>query len=188
MVVQVLDPSFPQTSLVGLVGTERRLNLNSLYQDGISLEVDPSVNAWYKTSEGEVAFVLPNASQPQFVNIRCGAQGPILGTLTLQSMQVFGAGRTWFHIVDTLEDGTDKMSMGMISFPVLDDVTVQFNVFLPGVTLDDGTRYRKFHTEDYDNMDHSVEMILLKTPAAPKTAACHHIDVYQNGLFVGRAY
>jgi hypothetical protein len=103
-------------------------------------------------------------------------------------MEVYGAGKTYFYIFDTLEDGTKKMKMGMGVYPVLDEVEVRFNVFLAGVTLDDGTRWRSFYRPDFSPVNSMVEMILLKTPAAPKTAACHHIDIYQAGQFVGRAY
>ncbi|MBF0196782.1 MAG: hypothetical protein HQL32_03695 [Planctomycetes bacterium] len=186
MLVVAVDVDLPVDPFVCIVGNERKMDFSSYSPSGVIFEGDSRLNSWYATQSGEMAFGLDSAEERN-VLLRLGKEGPILGVIKLQGIEVFGAGKTSFWYSKSLEDGTLIMNLKLVAAPVLESMEVNMKIILAGVTCLDGTTNKIFLKDDFNEVDETT-VVLLKTPEAHKTAACHHIDIYQNGEYVGRVY
>jgi len=177
----------PNKTFAGIVGNERRISFSEYFKNGVSYDVDTRLNSWYTTDNGDVAFSL-DSNKERTVLARLGENGPILDSLNLRGIKAYGATQTWFHTVNPLlEDGSILMKMGVIGDSLFDNVEFHVDIFLPGIYINDGSRKAIFKKEDLNDIQEG-ELTLIKTESARKTAACHHINIYQDGEFVGRAY
>jgi hypothetical protein len=184
--VNVIEVHLPKEPLIGLVGSERRLDLNQYLSGDSIFDADSRLNAWYKTSNGDIAIGFDSISERHVV-ARLYENGPILDGMSLQGIKVYGAGQTSFKIIDEFEDGSLLMRLVVTVTPLPENLKVHHDVFLSGVIFSDGSSDKIYTTQDFDEIQQH-EAYLIKTPSARKTAACNHIDVYQNGIYVGRAY
>ncbi len=65
-----------------------------------------------------------------------------------------------------------------------DDIEVQIQVFVSGVTFEDGTTVKTLTKSDFNALGH-YQLVLLKDEER-LGSICHRIKVYQNGEFVGQ--
>lgn len=184
--VKVIGLEFSAQPIVTLVGSPRHVDLSHYQTEHSDIEADSRLSSWYKVSENTFSVTL-DTTKEDFLISRLANNGPILGQIKLQAMEVFGSGQTSFKIVDRFDDGSILNELIVVASPLLEGVQVKHKIVLTGVVFDDGATTRIYDKKDIDEIQ-QFKSLILKTPQAPKTAACNHIDVYQDGEFVGRVY
>ncbi|MBF0196983.1 MAG: hypothetical protein HQL32_04705 [Planctomycetes bacterium] len=186
MIVDVVEVDLPDTTISGLVGNERKISFLSNIPDEVSVDADERLSSWYVLPNGTTAFSLDSVKE-RYVLARIGKNGPIIDRMKLQGIRFYGAGITSFIITDTLADGTSIMNLKAVSLTMQSDIRIKVWIYLAGVTFDDGSTDVYLTQDDFSSINEK-ELIFIKSPEARKTAGCHHVEIYQDGSYLGRAY
>ena len=188
--VEVIDYQLSNYSIACVVGMERSVDFNKV-PTGIVVEADPRLKSFYLQSvEGEdidIYKVLIDRNEKRYIVARAGDDGPIFSSVTLQGTQIDGVGDTYFTRSEVYDDGTTLMDLIVVAHPVVDNLELRFKIFLAGVIFEDGTTDKTLTSEDFNELGEAT-VRFVNTPTAPKTAACHHVDVYENGVKIGKLY
>lgn len=187
--VDVIELDLPDNNIVGLVGSERKIELPINHD--VVYENDPRLFAWYKTdtvngSNQEYAISI-DKQESRHIVARIGDDGPILNTIAFKGMKVFGVGQTWLFYGSTLSDGSREINLGIVGYSLEPDVELRAQIYVPGVLFETGDVNHTYTLSDFNDIS-EIAARLYKTSSSTQTAACHHLDVYQNNKFVGRAY
>lgn len=185
LTVKVVELKLPSHS-VAFLPDRRRVWTCSGLPDGALLEVDDTV--WIDRKGQELAVTMSEAVRPHYVTVRLHKNGPILTTLKFQPVRFYGVGLTSMSATPLDDKGTLMVEVGFVASPLLDDVKYEVELYIPGVTFDDGRRGSRFLTKADFNAAGEASVRFIKTPSAVKTATCHHVHVHQNGEYVGRDY
>ena len=94
-----------------------------------------------------------------------------------------------YKLVNVLrvDDLTHKASLtrelGLVKVKVTPDTRVEVNIFVNGVTFEDGTIQQVFTAADFDSLGRVYVKFLY--PAGLRTSICHRIHVYEGDVLVG---
>jgi hypothetical protein len=91
---------------------------------------------------------------------------------------VYGSGQTSYYFSQTLEGGSKIANLTLISSPVMEDATLDMTIFLAGSIFLDGSLHKVIDASMFNENDECVVQ-LVKSGESQRTAACHHIDLYQ---------
>lgn len=182
--VQVIDPAQPETVPAFLPDRRRVWTYKGLPEEAV-VAVDDTV--WLDRAGEELSITMTDAVRPRYATVRLKNAGPIVSTVKLQPVRFYGVGTTSMHSTP-LDNGTILVEVFFVADPVMDDVSYEVDIYIPGVTFDDGKRGSRMLTKGHFNEIGETSVRFIKTPSAAKTATCHHLHVYQNGEYVGRDY
>jgi hypothetical protein len=91
--------------------------------------------------------------------------------------------QTSLDILQTYADGSQLIGTPIILSEIPDGLEVHLQIFVGGVTFEDGTTYKILTPEDFDEFGRYYAKF-IKTPDAP--AHCHRIHMYLDGTYLGR--
>ncbi len=150
------------------------------------IEKDPRVYLTGQTATTGLAF-LADATQIGDLHVlaRLPNAGPIVARGTLAMLNVSSTSTTNdTSIVYTYDNGDRLVRMGI----TIDDLPpggyLRLDIFVAGVTFEDGTRSLILHASDFDQ--NGVAYAVFNYPAGTTTSVCHHLYVYDaNNVLVG---
>jgi len=132
----------------------------------------------------ERRFVIANDGlQPRHLLGRKDADSSPAAFGRSESIAVASGGSTRFAKVKTYEDGARIIEMDVVQSQVRDDVTMTVDIFVAGVTLDDGRIFRTLTSADFDEL--GVCTLRFHLPGTVKTSSCHQILIYHEGVQIG---
>lgn len=126
-------------------------------------------------------------NQPQAIVVRAKENNKIIATLPINLIRFYGIGNTSFVRKETYEDGTCLLELDSICYPMKNNYSIEYKVFLSGVAFDDGTVNKTYYADKFDATGMS-KVRFVRTSAAPKTAACHHATFKIDGEKVQELY
>lgn len=119
--------------------------------------------------------------RPKYVVARLGAGGPVLDSTAINGFDTQNANT---RLLVVYPDGSQLVESGVVfTGTMAPDLVFQFNIFVAGVTFDDGTLVRNLSPSAFDSLGRA--WVRLIRPAAARTSVCHNLKVYQNGILIG---
>ena len=187
--VKVVDASFDGGPLAAWVGRRRYCGFTNLPPEAV-VEHDPRISfvkigkiEFQPTLQGVQYRLSVDAAEERHVVARLGANGPILGNLTINGFRLATPLDTYLRQVETFEDGSQAIDGGFVMSPVLPNVKVDVQVLVSGITFEDGTLSHQITTADFDNLGTSKLRFIRS--AGVKTSVCHAAKAYQDGVLIG---
>jgi hypothetical protein len=123
----------------------------------------------------------------RFITVKDKASGVIRGRIRLEGFQTYGIAQTSMYQLKIDESGAYHFEMPLIVNRSLPGLTHKIKIRLAGVVLDDGSTLKEITADMLDNTG-MIKQLFIKTEAARKTAGCHYLDMYQDGVKFGRIY
>jgi hypothetical protein len=134
------------------------------------------------TDGGERMRLLIDQNEPRYIVSRIGSDVPVLDSAIASGFRLFSAADTGMRFIRQYPDGTQLLQTELVLSPVLPDLVVAVEIFVGGVTFDDGTIYKELTATDFDQLGRAK--IRFIRPATARTATCHTIKVYQGGVLI----
>ncbi|UDQ96762.1 PA14 domain-containing protein [Lentisphaerota bacterium WC36G] len=185
LTVKVVDYSFEQENLTMTTSAAAVFNIPEVSEE-MYLEVTGDVDN--ALSDGSELLIHSREwNQAQAVIVRNKETDQIIATLPIELIRFYGIGQTSFQRKATYEDGTLVMELDSICYPMKENYSIEYKIFLSGVAFEDGTVNKTFNSSQFDATGMS-KVRFVKTPAAPKTAACHHATFKIDGEKVQELY
>ena len=180
--VHVLQGEFP-VERVCMPGRQRELNCPSL-SAGTIIQSDPSLvvtNGGSLVGGGRKLLMTGNVDDPMYMVSRLSEAGPILSSVKVDGLQGYNGG-VW-TIIHRYDDGDELVEARVILSFIPSDIVVKMDVFVAGVTFDDGTIHREVQASDFNSLgEYRYHLI---RPAGCRTSACHRVKVYQGTTYLG---
>ncbi len=114
---------------------------------------------------------------------RLHERGPILSRAVVRSLRVASNDQTALDLLSVYPDGSKLIGVPIILSQVTPDTRVEVNIFVNGVTFEDGTIRQVFTAADFDSLGRVYVKFLY--PFGLRTSICHRIYVYQGNTLVG---
>ena len=121
--------------------------------------------------------------EKQHVVARLGTGGPVLGNVAVQGFRLYSAAETYVRVLETYDDGSQLVEMGLVLSPVPAGITIRLDVQVGGVVFDDGTISKELRPPDFDALGQA--RIRFVRPATAKTSVCHTTRVFQGRVLLG---
>lgn len=160
------NPALPPASKLEMDGGVSIKELGPLSGGGVKLQVT-SVN--------------PGDS---YVVVRDGEGGAILDSATVKGVVVRSNEKTALTKLITYDDGSILFGTPIIISQVTPNTRLVVEIFLRGVTFEDGTTKQTFLASDFDELGR-IYVKFLYTPSASKVSFCHRIHVYEGETYLG---
>ena len=100
----------------------------------------------------------------------------------VQVTPVWADNGTYYRVAETYPDGSQLVEVSLLLGAVPEGTTVNLEIFVSGVTFDDGTRFRTLTADDFDANGH-VTLRFIKARGVT-TSVCHRTYIYQDGKLI----
>jgi hypothetical protein len=184
LTVEVVEAEFNDDPILG-VGTLLVWD-NSLIPDNVSIEVDQGV--WLEPVsllDGGTRFNLTTQnSGVSYVLARLHENGPILSRATVTGLTVASNGATAVDVLTVYSDGSRLVGTPIMLNEITPDTRVVIEIFVNGVTFEDGTIQKILTAADFDKYGRAYVKFLY--PADLGTSFCHRIHVYNGDTYLGQ--
>ena len=180
--VEVTASRFPQEVIALWLGKTRTLACPGLsptavldYDAAMTLSAEPrevggltlSLDARLDRSHGMVS--------------RLGEEGPVLDAA--QVRPVWGDNGGYYRVLQHYADGSQLTEVVLQLGAVPPGTRVKLEIFVAGVTFEDGTRVKWLTAEDFD--EYGVCRLTFIRGANVKTSVCHRTYIYQDDVLLG---
>jgi hypothetical protein len=182
--VKVVGYRFPEDP-VCWAGHERMWDLTNLPPE-VVFESDTRLMLEEIATLGENGRrlgLLIEDNQPRYILSRLGDGGPILSSAKVTGLELASSAETYLQVVDTYPDGTRLVETVVVVDPLPPGVIIQLDIFVGGVTFEDGTTTLRLTAADFDRLGQCKVRFLW--PAGTQTSVCHTVTVYQGDEIVG---
>lgn len=184
MDVVVLDTEIGQAPSVW-VGNTRHWDVPA-FTEYISLEASEHVlleDVAYLPKGGRRVDLNLDRAETEYVVARITETGAILGVVPVQGFEVKTALDTYVRLVETFEDGSQLVGIGILASPVPENVSIKLTIFVSGVTFEDGSISKTLTAKDFDELGRTE--VRFNRAANSKTAVCHITEAYQGFVSIG---
>jgi hypothetical protein len=131
---------------------------------------------------GGVRFHLTTGTDdPLYMVARLGANGPIMDNAKVEG--IVATQPPYWRVVQSFADGSRLVEARLYLGNIPADLTVEFHIFVGGVTFDDGTIDRTITAVDFNEFGEYVYYMLQS--ADTLTSTCHSTLIYQEGAYIG---
>ena len=184
LTVNVIDYNFGRDDVVCWLGSAREWTV-PVPPDGVIFAFDNRLrDASASPLDNEKLIrVYIDDNQPRFLTARLGENGALLATQTMSGVGCYANNATYLRQIAEYEDGTKLMETLIVMSKPRSDLTVELDIFVPGVLFDTGEISRVLTHNDFDEFG-MIPIRFLKSPEA-ETSVCHTMRLYQNGDYVG---
>ena len=100
----------------------------------------------------------------------------------VQITPVWADNGTYFRIADNYSDGSQLVVVSLLLGAVTEGMTVDLEIFVAGVTFEDGTRFKTLTKNDFDENGHCI--IHFIRARGVTTSVCHRTYIYQDGKLI----
>ncbi len=178
--VQVVSASFDGNP-AAWVGQTRVLDCPDLPPE-VVVESDPGVQ-WSLVSPitywGNRFFLTINSREPHYLVARLGSAGPILTNAPVDGFEIYSSTDTYVTIVQLYADGSQLVEMLVLQSPLVPSVLTHLEIFVAGVTFDDGTISKVLGASDFDALGQCPVRFIR--PKDCTTSVCHYLRATQIG-------
>ena len=100
----------------------------------------------------------------------------------VQVSPVWADNGTYYRVAETYPDGSQLVNVSLLLGSIPEGTTVKLEIFVSGVTFDDGTRTKTLTAADFDADGH-VTLRFIKARGVT-TSVCHRTYIYQDGKLI----
>lgn len=182
--VEVIDYNFTRDDVVCWNGYAREWTIPTP-NEIVTLEFDNRLRDASVTpiENEELVRVYIDDNQPRFLIARLGGTGPVLAVQKLSGIDCHANRSTYLEAISEYEDGTQLIETMIVLSKPRSDVTIELDIFVPGILFDTGEISKIITSEDFDEYN-SVPVRFLRSPEA-ESSVCHTLRIYQDGEYVG---
>lgn len=155
---------------------------------GAILELDESVEVRETIDLGAAGtryVIQSTTAENSAAVIRMGEGGAVIGSTTIRGMRVRDAEETAVYFAGTLEGGGYITEMPVIVDGMTSDVTLRYDIFIGGVTFEDGSLSKDYNLGDFDELG-IAKVRMLKS--GNYGSICHRGSVWQDGKRIAWFY
>jgi len=146
------------------------------------LEADPRLALEALADVGQYR-VKTDSAEPRHILARLGKNGPVLAQSCVNGFQLYSSLNSNISVINTLEDGTQLIEMGLVLSPLLPAVRIDIELIVGGVVFEDGTVSKSLVFEDWDALGEAAVRFLR--PGAARTSVCHKTKAYTGSVLLG---
>lgn len=182
--VLVLDTDLGEAPSVW-VGNDRKWDVPA-FTDHIQLEAGPAIlleEMAYLPKGGRRLNLDMKTAETDYLVARVKETGAILGVVPISGFEIKTAIETYVRVIQTHEDGSQLVGVGLIASPIPENIQVKLTVFVGGVTFEDGGISKTLTEEDFDELGRFE--VRFNRAANAKSAVCHVTEAYQDYVFIG---
>lgn len=117
------------------------------------------------------------------VAARLSPGGPIVDLALVTGLRAHSNNRTAVDLLQTYPDGSRLIGTPIILSEITPDTRVEVEIFVNGVTFEDGTTLKVFTAGDFDEFGRVYVKFIH--PAGLATSFCHRIHVYRGDHYLG---
>ena len=179
--VEVVASRFPKRNPAIMIDREQSLACPALAPRNL-IEHDAAlqVSAEVGESGGVDLTLLTHSDRDMGLVSRLDEDGPISDAVQVTS--VWADNGTYYHVAKTYPDGSQLVEVSLLLGAVPEGTTVNLEIFVSGVTFDDGTRNKTLTAADFDeNGRHVISFIKAR---GVTTSVCHRTYIYQDGKLI----
>ena len=192
LTVNVVDYQFKRDNVICIVHYGREWNINAI-PETVNIKTDSRYKAVFVDTEANSTpylkiFIDDNKERYNYAMIDTDGNENIIAVQKIQGVEVFSSNFTGIRQVASTDDLiiSDDMkvyNMQIIASPVRPDIEFRINIFVAGVTFEDGTVNKSITSADFNsNGMCSVNFI---RPNEVSTSICHTMKAYQNNEYIG---
>ena len=89
---------------------------------------------------------------------------------------------TYYHVAQVYPDGSQLVEVSFLFGGLPDGMTVKLEIFVSGVTFEDGTRTKVLTASDMDENGHCTVRFIKARGVT--TSVCHRTYIYQDGQLI----
>ena len=180
--VEVTASRFPQEVIALWLGKTRTLACPGLsptavldYDAAMTLSAEP------REAGGLTLSLDARLDRPHGMVSRLGEEGPVLDAA--QVRPVWGDNGGYYRVLQHYADGSQLTEVVLQLGAVPPGTRVKLEIFVAGVTFEDGTRVKWLTAEDFD--EYGVCRLTFIRGANVKTSVCHRTYIYQGEVRLG---
>ena len=178
--VEVVRSRFPKRNPAILMDAEQTLACPELSPRNL-VEHDSELQLSAEVSGGGVTLsLLTHADRDLGLVSRLDEGGAISDAV--QVTPVWADNGTYYRVAETYPDGSQLVEVSLLLGAVPEGTTVDLEIFVSGVTFDDGTRFRTLTADDFDANGH-ITLRFIKARGVT-TSVCHRTYIYQDGKLI----
>lgn len=189
--VEVVTSRFPLRNLAVFKGSARTLRANTLDQNNV-IEHDPDLSVVAESvmgfeqdpdfdRHGGVPYVKLDlytlADEDLGLVSRVSENGAISDAI--QVSPIWYDNGTYCRVEQTYPDGSQLVEVSILLGNVPADIIVKLEVFVTGVTFEDGTCVKTLTADDFD--DDGMCAVRFIRIRGSQTSVCHRTSIYQDG-------
>ena len=125
--------------------------------------------------------IMTQAPDTYYANVRLGVGGPILQTIAIRGMTVRDSDRASVMFIENYEDGSYRVDMKVVVDNLHQDVRVNYNIIIAGVTFDTGEVNKDYLPADFNDLGQAT-VTFIKT--GTDGSACHTTKVWQGDVLI----
>ena len=178
--VEVLVPTNVSSPVV-MPGHIREWTVPSL-PEGAVLEFDEGIELRDEIpqADGSTLYLMTiDELETKYITVRSSEEGSVLQSIPVRGIKVRDGEDTSTMYVQDFSDGSYQVDMPSVVSSTYPDVIVQYNIFISGVTFEDGTISKDVLPEEYDAFGQAV-VNFIKTGTSGSN--CHRTSVFQDGV------
>jgi hypothetical protein len=138
-------------------------------------------------ADGSTNYTLMNTgSENLAATVRDEATGEIIASFNVRGLRVRENGLTSITQVATSEDGMRTIEMPVLFNGSTTGIDLQYNIFIGGVTFDDGTTNKTWSLNQLTSPLDPLVVVFQKSSAWG--AVCHRGSIYQSGVRIAHMY
>ena len=178
--VEVVRSRFPKRSPAILMDSDETLSCPELSPRNL-IEHDSELQLSAEVSgEGVKLSLLTHVDRDLGLVSRLDDGGAISDAV--QVTPVWADNGTYYRVAETYPDGSQLVEVSLLLGAVPEGTTVNLEIFVSGVTFDDGTRTKTLTADDFDSDGH-VTLRFIKARGVT-TSVCHRTYIYQDGKLI----
>jgi len=132
---------------------------------------------------GRQFLLTVDAAESRYMTARLGANGPIMASARVDGFNLFSGNDVSLQLVERLPDGGQIAEMMMILSGIPSDIVIRLEIFVGGITFDDGTILKELTAKDFNALGQCAVRFI--SPATARTSVCHRTKVYRAGVLIG---
>ena len=145
------------------------------------LEHDAELSVAAKPGNGGVELtMLTHADRDLGLVSRLSEGGAISDAV--QVTPVWADNGSYYRVAETYPDGSQLVEVSLLLGSIPEGTTVNLEIFVSGVTFDDGTRTKTLAADDFDADGH-ITLRFIKARGVT-TSVCHRTYIYQDGKLI----
>ena len=178
--VEVVRSRFPKRNPAILMDSDETLDCPELSPRNL-VEHDSELQLSAEVSgEGVKLSLLTHADRDLGLVSRLDEGGAISDAV--QVTPVWADNGTYYRVAETYPDGSQLVEVSLLLGAVPEGTTVDLEIFVSGVTFDDGTRFKTLTADDFDANGH-ITIRFIKARGVT-TSVCHRTYIYQDGKLI----
>ena len=100
----------------------------------------------------------------------------------VQVTPIWADNGTYYRVAENYADGSQLIVVSLLFGAVAENMTIELEIFVSGVTFEDGSRFKTLTAKDLDENGHyTIRFIRAR---GVTTSVCHRTYIYQDGKLI----